>query len=110
MLDLSDIILFYGTTAWERDSEGNINASAALLADKGRMMHQFQHPSEAGIPPENIIQANFAMSSAEIAEALRDILLAMNMPPSESRNSRIGQATQQLQKAEYRLRLVTRSP
>jgi hypothetical protein len=60
-------------------------------------------------PPEASVKSAYALAAAEIAEALRDLMLVINMPHTESRTMKIGSLCVALQNAEYRIRSVTRS-
>lgn len=109
MSALANLLEFYGRTGWKKADDGSIVPTADLLADRGAMARKYDRPSEGGVPPSDIVQANYLISLAEIAEAQRDLALAVNMPPGEARNMKIGSLCIALQNAEYRLRMVTRS-
>jgi hypothetical protein len=109
MSALNDMLDFYMEGGWAKNDAGVLVPSPELLADQGKKARRYKHPSEAGAPPENIVQANYLISLAELSDALRDVALCANMLPSEHRNMGIGSACVKMQNAEYRLRLVTRS-
>jgi hypothetical protein len=109
MSALADLLDFYGRTAWAKNDDGEIIPGPTLLQDRGSMARKYDRPSEGGVPPGDIIQANYLISMAEIAEAQRDLALAINMPPGEARNMKLGSLCVALQNAEYRIRMVTRS-
>ena len=110
MSALSKVLDFYTKEAWVKNEDGTMVPSAALLADRGVIALDFMHPTvQIAPPPEASVQAAYALSAAELAEALRDLLHAMNMPHTESRTMKIGSLCVALQNAEYRIRSVTRS-
>lgn len=109
MSRLADLLDFYGRTGWKKDDSGVLVPTIELVADRGKMAQDYMRPSEKGVPPEDIVKANYIMSAAEIAEASRDLLLAINMVESNTRAMKIGSLCIQLQNAEYRLRMVTRT-
>lgn len=110
MSALSKVLEFYTKEAWAKNEDGTMVPSAALLADRGVVALEFMHPTvQISPPPEAAVQSTYALAAAEISEALRDLLLAMNMPHAEARTMKIGSACVALQNAEYRIRSVTRS-
>lgn len=110
MSELFKVLEFYTKDAWTKADDGTLIPSAALLADRGVKALDFMHPTvQITPPPEVAVQAAYAVAAAEIAEALRDLLLAKNMPHTEARTMKIGAACAALQNAEYRIRSVTRS-
>ncbi len=110
MSALHRVLEFYTKEAWIKADDGTMVPSPALLADRGVMALDFMHPTvQINPPPEPAVQAAYAMAAAEIAEALRDLLHAKNMPHTEARTMKIGAACVALQNAEYRIRSVTRS-
>lgn len=110
MSALHKVLEFYSKEAWIKNEDGTVVPSAALLADRGVVALDFMHPTvQISPPPEAAVQAAYAMAAAEIAESLRDLLHAMNMPHTESRTMKIGSACVAMQNAEYRIRSVTRS-
>lgn len=110
MSALAKVLEFYTKEAWVKADDGTMVPSPALLADRGVLALDFMHPTvQITPPPEASVQAAYALAAAEIAEALRDILLAMNMPHTEARTMKLGAACVALQNAEYRIRSVTRS-
>lgn len=107
---LNDVLDFYIREAWTRTDDGTMVPSAALLADRGVKAMEFKHPTQTiEPPPESAVQAAYRLSLAEVAEATRDMLLAMSMPPGQARTRKIGSACVALQNAEFRIRQVTRS-
>lgn len=84
--------------------------SAALLADRGVKAMEFRHPTHTIEPPaESAVQASYRLSLAELADAMREMIIAMGMTPGPARTMKIGSATVMMQNAEYRIRSVTRS-
>lgn len=110
MSALHRVLEFYTKEAWIKSDDGTMVPSPALLADRGVIALDFMHPTVTiNPPPEASVQAAYAVAAAEIAEALRDLLHAKNMPHTEARTMKIGAACVALQNAEYRIRSVTRS-
>lgn len=109
MSALNAMLDFYITEAWTKSDDGTRVPSPTLLADRGVKAMEFKHAAPETKIPETAVQAAYQLSAAEVAEALRDLLLAMNMPPTEARTMKLGSACIALQNAEYRIRSVTRS-
>ena len=109
MSALQDVLDFYIKEAWMANDDGTMVPSAALLADRGVKAMSYKHAAPETPPPEQAVQACYYLAAGEIAEALRDIVFSMNMPHSEARTVKLGQACVTLQNAEYRIRSVTRS-
>jgi hypothetical protein len=109
MSALNDMLDFYMEGGWQKNDAGVLVPSPELLADQGQKARSYKHPSEKGIPPADIVHANYLISLAEIADGLRDIALCVNMLPTEHRTMGLGSACVKLQNAEYRIRMVTRT-
>lgn len=110
MTALHRVLEFYTKEAWVKNEDGTMVPSPALLADRGVVALEYMHPTVTiSPPPESSVQAAYELAAAEIAEALRDILLAKIMPHTEARTMKLGAACAALQNAEYRIRSVTRS-
>ena len=110
MSALHRVLEFYTKEAWTKADDGTMVPSAALLADRGVIALDFMHPTvQISPPPEAAVQAAYRVAIAEVCEALRDMIDAMNMPHTEARTMKIGSACVALQNAEYRVRSVTRS-
>jgi hypothetical protein len=101
---LFDLVTFYSVDAWTKDADGNVHPSQLLLEDQGKRALAYHHPSHGKVWEEKAIQANYHLAMAELADAVRDLALAMNMPPGESRNFKIGGLCVKLQNIDYSLR------
>lgn len=103
-----DALEFYAKN-WEKNRDGILVPTLELLRDQGMVAKSAIHAAPKEVQPENIVQSVFRISTAEISEALRDLLLAMNMQPGEHRTMTIGHACTRLQNAEHRIRSVNRA-
>lgn len=108
MSKMHDTMAFYAQS-WDINEDGVKVPSIELLHDRGERARAMIHPAAEKVQPENIVQSVMKISCVEIAEALRDLLLASNMQVGEARNMKIGSACVALQNAEHRIRSVTRA-
>lgn len=95
---------FYMKDAWKKDENGVLHPSPELLADQGKRAYDYLHAEpKRKIEPEHRRAAMLTIA-AEISDCLRDLLFAINMPPSESQNLKVGSLCSRISEAEYSLR------
>jgi hypothetical protein len=102
-----DVLEFYGKLGWRKDEERGLVPDLALLQDQGKLALSVIHAGPKEKQPENVVRQVMNVSTAEIAEALRDLIIANNMVPSEHRTMLIGRSCIALQNAEWRIRSTT---
>lgn len=110
MSSMHDVIDFYANKAWIRSADNKeVQPSNDLLLDGGNLARAFLNAGPTEAQPENIQQSVLRISCMEVAEALRDLMRGMAMPPGENRVITIAGACIALQKAEHRMRSINRS-
>lgn len=107
MSQLHDLLRFYGQDGWAENTDGVMVPTIGLLDDGGKLARYYANPTTVTVN-RPLLDSTILSTSSNIAEALRDLLLASVMPMGEAKIMKIGSAAISLQNSEFRLRFVNR--
>lgn len=107
MSRLHDLLQFYGRDGWAENTDGLLVPTTELLNDGGQRARYYASPTTISVG-RGILDSAVLSASANIAEALRDLMLAASLPMGESKIMKIGSAAVSLQNTEFNLRFVNR--
>lgn len=104
MSKLVDLLEFYIKDAWIKDEDGVLHPSVELLKDQGKRALDFKHADPKWRMNKSAVHSMYILQLGMLADCIRELAIASNMPASELRNMKVGSLCEKLQRVEYALR------